>query len=85
MADLINGKRLVKHTRDRGIIIRLIRDGKFVNWRGPVGAMTDQLEEELITNTADVEAYLRWEQDRVAPTTPMSQILEEALYEHRQL
>jgi len=64
MANIINGKELVERARHRGINIRLVRNGQLVNWRGRVGAMTDDLEDVLMRNTADVEAYLRWEEDR---------------------
>ena len=37
--------------------------------------MTEELESALIFHNKDVEANLRWEEDRKAPRTPLEDIL----------
>ena len=59
MASISDGQRLVRCTRDRGINIQLARGGQLVKWRGPVGAMSEELESHLLAHNKDVEAYLK--------------------------
>ncbi len=75
MANISKGQRLIRFTRDSGINIQLSQSGQLVKWRGPTGAMTEELESDLIANNKDVEAYLRWEDDQNGPQTPLEDVL----------
>ncbi len=50
-----------------------------MKWRGPAGAMTEELESDLIAHHKDVEAYLRWEGDRKSPLTPVEDVLQDVV------
>lgn len=60
MANTEVGKKIVQRIRERGITIELNTNGtsRYVKWRAPVGAMTEELERFLFLFRADVEAYL---------------------------
>ncbi len=74
---------LLRLARSRGIDINLIRDGRFISWRCPAGAMTHQLESDMQDETDSLVAYLRWEEDRKGHQTPLNQIQDRPSYEHR--
>ena len=79
MANISNGQRLIRFTRDSGINIQLSQSGQLVKWRGPTGAMIEELESDLIANNKDVEAYLRWEEDCKGPQTPLEEVLQDVV------
>ena len=41
--------------------------------------MTGELESALIAHNKYVEAYLRWEDDRIGPQTPIEDVLQDAV------
>ena len=53
--------------------------GQLVKWRGPAGAMTEELESALIAHDKDVEAYLRWEDDQNCPQIPLEDVLQDVV------
>ena len=74
---------LLRFARSRGIDIKLIRDGRFISWKGPAGAMTHQLESELQDATDSLVAYLRWEADKMGHQSSLRQIQEQAQYDYQ--
>ena len=79
MANISKGQKLIRFTRDSGINIQLSQSGQLVKWRGPTGAMTGELESDLIAHHKDVEAYLRWEDDQNSPQIPLEDVLHDTI------
>ena len=69
------GERVTKYCREHDIRLQLINNGNAVRWSAYPKPMMPELKILLEIEVDAVVAYLRWEADRTAPTTPIEEVL----------